>query len=98
MQFIMDMVHDNPGDKRFETSFRKPEKLVDFGYNTQVFRRNNTTITFEKLGENFFCGEEAKLWLENMTRLSVNEFFPAHKAGLMTMFYIDLFVLNGAMC
>lgn len=93
MQFIMDMVHDNPGDVRFKTAFRSPEKLLDYGYNTQVFRQNNTTVTFAKLGEDFFCDKDAKSWLDNMTKLSVEEIFPAHKAGLMTMCHIDLFVL-----
>ena len=48
MKFIMDMVHDNPGQERFKTEFRKPEKLLDFGYNTQVFRQNNTTVKFDR--------------------------------------------------
>lgn len=93
MKFIMDMVHDNPGQERFKTEFRKPEKLLDFGYNTQVFRQNNTTVTFDRLGEDFFCEEGGHEWLEKMTKLSVDEIFPAHEAGLMTMCHIDLFVL-----
>ena len=63
MKFIMDMVHDNPGQERFKTEFRKPEKLLDFGYNTQVFRQNNTTVTFDRLGEDFFCEEGGHEWL-----------------------------------
>lgn len=93
MQFIMDMVHDNPGEERTKTVFRSPEKLIEFGYNTQVFRQNNATITFDILGEDFFDSNEAKKWLENMTKRSMDEIIPAHEAGLMTMCHIDLFVL-----
>ena len=34
MEFIMDMVHNNPGEPRTETIFRNPETLVEYGYNT----------------------------------------------------------------
>lgn len=34
MQMIMDMVHDNPGEKRFQTIFRDPKMLAKLGYNT----------------------------------------------------------------
>lgn len=93
MKFIMDMVHDNPGEPRFNTSFRNPEKLVSYGYNTQVFRQNNTTVTFETLNKDFFTEEGAGEWLANMQKISEDEILPAHEAGLMTMCHIDLFVL-----
>lgn len=92
MKFIMDMVHDNPGEPRFETKFRNPKTLVDFGFNTQVFRQNNTAISFEKMGNDFF-DEEGKKWLCNMQRISREETFNAHDNGLMSMCHIDLFVL-----
>ena len=58
----MDMVHDNPGEPRFTTKFRDPKTLVDFGFNTQVFRQNNTAVSFEKLGDDFF-DDDGKKWL-----------------------------------
>ena len=42
MQFIMDMVHDNPGEARCKTAFRNPEKLIGYAFNTQVFKHNDT--------------------------------------------------------
>ena len=92
MKFIMDMVHDNPGEARFITGFRDPGTLVDFGFNTQVFRQNNTAVSFGKLGGDFF-DESGKKWLQNMQRISREEIFGAHGKGLMTMCHIDLFVL-----
>lgn len=92
MKFIMDMVHDNPGEPRFVTKFRNPKTLIDFGFNTQVFRQNNTSVSFEKLGDTFF-DSAGKEWLSNMQSISRKEIFDAHNSGLNTMCHIDLFVL-----
>ena len=92
MQFIMDMVHDNPGEPRFGTKFRDPQTLLDFGFNTQVFRQNNTAVSFGKLRHDFF-DENGKKWLQKMQRISHDEIFGAHEAGLLAMCHIDLFVL-----
>ncbi len=93
MKFIMDMVHDNPGEERFKTEFRNPEKLVEYGYNTQVFKHSNTIVDFSCYGEDFFPTVESKEWLKNMTHIVEQEFSNAKVAGLMTMSHIDLFVL-----
>lgn len=92
MQFIMDMVHDNPGEARCKTAFRSPEKLIGYGFNTQVFKHNDTTMTFDKLGD-FFTQPGAREWLSEAVKISDNEIFPAHEKGLMTMCHMDLFVL-----
>ncbi len=93
MKFIMDMVHDNPGEERFNTSFRNPEKLIEYGFNTQVFKHNNTTVTLKVLGEDFFSEPGGHEWLSKMENIAYNEHNSAHKEGLMTMCHIDLFVL-----
>ena len=93
MEFIMDMVHDNPGEQRFITEFRNPEKLLKYGYNTQVFKHANTVISFDYDGEDFFPSKEGKLWFSNMTAIVEKELYGAKKSGLMTMSHIDLFVL-----
>lgn len=89
----MDMVHDNPGEKRTETMFRNPETLRSYGYNTQVFKHFNTIAVFSKLGEDYFPTEESRDWLETMRKIVSNELFYAKQAGLMAMSHIDLFVL-----
>lgn len=93
MQFIMDMVHDNPGEERFKTEFRNPKKLLEYGYNTQVFKHANTVIRFDCYGEDFFPTDEGRKWLEDMTATVKKELADAKKCGLMTMSHIDLFVL-----
>lgn len=93
MEFIMDMVHDNPGEKRTETIFRNPETLVEYGYNTQVFKHLNTIARFEELDGDFFPTQKSKKWLEDMTSVVSKEIYDAKESGLMTMSHIDLFVL-----
>lgn len=89
----MDMVHDNPGEKPFETAFRKPEKLIEYGYNTQVFRYFATTAAFKKMNEDFFVEHEGKKWLSSVREKAFLEATAAHDAGLMTLCHMDLFVL-----
>lgn len=93
MKFIMDMVHDNPGEKPFDTAFRNPEKLVKYGYNTQVYRYFATTASFEKMGGDFFAEEGGRKWLEQMQKKAEKEVNAAHSAGLMALTHMDLFVL-----
>lgn len=97
MELIMDMVHDNPGEERTETIFRNPEVLIEYGYNTQVFKHFNTIATFEKLGYDFFPSAQSKVWLNKMTEIIEKELYSAKKSGLMVMSHIDLFVLPEAL-
>lgn len=93
MKLLMDMVHDNPGEERTKTAFRNPEKLLEYGYNTQVFKHNDTTVSFEKLNKDYFSEPGGHEWLKEMTGYSEEEIFSSHDAGLMTMCHTDLFVL-----
>ena len=54
---LLDMVHDNPGEEPFETSFRDPNKLISYGYDVQVFKHINCIIRFDKLGLDLFPKE-----------------------------------------
>lgn len=93
MKFVMDMVHDNPGEKPFDTAFRKPEKLIEYGYNTQVYRYFATTVPFQTMEDDFFDTKEAKDWLKTKQEKALAESMAAHEAGLKTMCHMDLFVL-----
>ena len=92
MNFVMDMVHYNPGEKPFDTEFTQPEKLIKYGYNTQVYRYIATAVSFEKMGGTFF-DKDGQEWLEQMQCKADKEINAAHNAGLMTMTHMDLFVL-----
>ena len=93
IEFVMDMVHDNPGEKPFDTAFRRPEKLIEYGYNTQVYRYFATAVSFQTMGDDFFDTKEAKEWLVAKQENALAESMIAHKAGLLTMCHMDLFVL-----
>lgn len=93
MQFIINMVHDNPGEPPFCTEFRKPKKSIEYGFNTQVFRYCGTTVSLKKMGEDFFESDQEKEWLRTEQQRAGIEVSAAHKAGLMTMTHMDLFVL-----
>ena len=44
MEFIMDMVHHNPGEAPTETAFLNPVKLREYGYRAQVFKHINRDL------------------------------------------------------
>ena len=80
MKLLMDMVHDNPGEERTKTAFRNPGKLSEYGYNTQVFKHNDATVSFEKLNKDYFSEPGGHEWLKEMTGYSEEEIFSAHKS------------------
>lgn len=92
-KFVMDMIHDNPGERPFDTAFRKPEKLIEYGFNTQVYKYFDTTVPFTTLNDDLFDTKEARDWLEEKQKEAREKVMAAHEAGLMTMCHVDLFVL-----
>ncbi len=92
MEFIMDMVHHNPGEAPFKSKFLNPKLLKSYGYNSQVFKHINTAVDFSALGE-FFVGEDEKKWINNI-QSEIHSQISAAKSENMNIFYhIDLFVL-----
>lgn len=94
MQFRMSMVHNNPGEPPFDTAFNNPQKVLDYGYNGQVFKHINTVVTLDEMGLDLFpAGSEDRKWLENFRESLVGEMQAAKAAGLQVYYHIDLFVL-----
>lgn len=97
MEFLMDMVHHNPGEKPFDTSFLEPKKLKSYGYNAQVFKHINTALTLEKYDSELWKDKpEAKAWMENWAAGITAEIKKAKQEGLKVYYHIDLFVLPKA--
>lgn len=97
MEFIMDMVHHNPGEAPFETNFLKPEKLREYGYNAQVFKHINTAVNFLKYDEHLFDeSPEAMEWIKCLKEKIRKEIQKAKTEGLKVYYHIDLFVLPKA--
>ena len=94
MEFIMDMVHHNPGEAPTKTKFLNPEFLKEFGYNSQVFKHINTAVDFD------VCNAEQrrdnsieKEWFDNIKSQIHGEINAAKESGLQIFYHIDLFVL-----
>ncbi len=94
MDLRLSMVHNNPGEKPFDTKFHNPSVLREYGYNGQVFKHINTVISFESLGLNLFPqGSKEREWLDDFSLGIKNEIKLAKSEGLSTFYHIDLFVL-----
>ncbi len=93
MEFIMDMVHHNPGEAPFDTAFLNPEKLVSYGYNAQVFKHINTAVTFLEYDSTLFDNDpEALEWINKLGEGITQEIKRARACGLKLYYHIDLFL------
>lgn len=93
MKAVFNMVHNNPGEPEFSTSFDKPQKLKKYGYNGQVFTHIHTTVSYEDSGYDVFpkdSVEEAWL-LENQMKWR-ERIRDARETGISILSHIDLFV------
>ena len=94
MQFILDMVHHNPGEPPTQTAFLDPAHLAAYGFNGQVFKHINCLATFEKLGVDVFpAGSPDRQWLDRFRAPIEREIAAAKAHGLSVFYHLDLFVL-----
>ena len=94
MEFIMDMVHHNPGEAPTKTKFLNPEFLKEFGYNSQVFKHINTAVDFDVCNaEQRRDNGDEREWFDNIKNQIHGETDAAKKNGLRIFYHIDLFVL-----
>ncbi len=97
MEFIMDMVHHNPGEAPFDTAFLNPEKLCEYGYNSQVFKHINTAVTFLDYDSTVFDNDpDALAWIDELGKNITLEIKKARACGLKLYYHIDLFLLPKA--
>lgn len=94
MRYVLDMVHHNPGEKLFETSFQNPEKLASYGYNGQVFKHINCAVFLEEYDSQLWEGrEEERKFVENLSAQITAQNKRTKEVGLQLFYHIDLFVL-----
>lgn len=93
MEFVMDMVHHNPGENPTKTKFLSPDVLKDYGYNAQVFKHINTAIPFSKYDSEIVLNTEETAWFRTMQDGIKREISNAKHYGLKVYYHIDLFVL-----
>ncbi len=95
--FVLDMVHNNPGEPLTVTSFNNPEFLKKNGYTGKVmndFTFAHAAITFDQLNKNIFPENSAeRKWVNDAAARVKKNIAAAHAAGIKIYYFTDLIVL-----
>lgn len=96
-KYILDMVHNNPGEPLTNTVFNDPKYLVNNQFTGQVindFTFAHAAITFDELNPQIFPkGSKERLWVENSANKIRENINKAHKAGIKVYYFTDIIVL-----
>jgi hypothetical protein len=95
LRFLLDMVHDNPGEKPFDTKFNDPTVLKEWGYNGQVIKTfPQTALTYEAFDPTLVPeGSPERAWAEKYGKV-VDERITAAKACALPVFnFTDMLVV-----
>lgn len=95
--YLLDMVHNNPGEPLTQTAYNDPVFLKQQGYNGQVindFTFAHAAITFDSLNPDIFPrGSKERAWvLQAADRVRAN-IKRAHAAGEKCYYFTDIIVL-----
>ena len=97
MPYILDMVHNNPGEPLTVTAFNKPIYLKEKGYTGKVvneFTFVHAAITFDKLNPQIFpIGSKEREWVFNAAEKIKANIKAAHAAGIKVYYFTDIIVL-----
>ena len=95
--YILDMVHNNPGESLTNSVFNDPIYLVNNQFTGQVindFTFAHAAVTFDKLNPLIFPkGSKERLWVENSAKKIRENIASAHKAGIKIYYFTDIIVL-----
>ena len=96
-QFIMDMVHHNPGETLAKSAFTNPEYVKQSGFNVQVmndFIFPTAAVPFDSFDPTIFPkGSKDREWLDAATLQIQNNIKAAHAAGIKVFYFTDIVVL-----
>ena len=97
-RFVLDMVHDNPGELPQESSFRNPRRLADWGYNGQVIEAGaDSCETFAAIDPAIMPkGDDVRLWIEQRAKSLEQLAEKAHAANLKAYAWMQFVVLPKA--
>ena len=97
MPYILDMVHNNPGEPLTVTAFNNPVFLKEKGYTGKVvneFTFVHSAITFDKLNPQIFpVGSKEREWVLNAAKNIRENIKAAHAAGIKVYYFTDIIVL-----
>jgi len=95
--YILDMVHNNPGEPLTVTAFSNPVYLKEKGYTGQVmndFTFAHAAITFDKLNPQIFPqGSKEREWVMKAADRVRRNIKAAHAAGIKVYYFTDIIVL-----
>ncbi len=95
--YILDMVHNNPGESLTNSVFNDPIYLFNNQFTGQVindFTFAHAALTFDKLNPLIFPkGSKERLWVENSAKKIRENIDRAHKAGIKIYYFTDIIVL-----
>jgi hypothetical protein len=95
--YVLDMVHNNPGEALTQSAFNNPKFLKQHGYTGQVmndFTFAHAAITFDKFDKRIFpIGSKERAWvMQAADRVRAN-IKAAHAAGIKVYYFTDIIVL-----
>jgi len=92
--YLLDMVHHNPGEAPFQSRFTDPGELAALGYTGQVVKHLNACVPLGCGAEIEFPGtNEEEVWLAAASAERDAEIAAAKRAGISIFYHVDLFVL-----
>lgn len=97
--FVLDMVHNNPGETPQPTAFRDPQKLAQWGYNGQVIEAQAEACeTFDAVARDVLPkGSEAQQWINAHAQNLEEKAKRAHAAGIKAYAWFQCVVLPKAL-
>lgn len=99
LPMIFNMIHDNPGEKPFDTKYRDPAVLKDLGYTGKVMKTfPQAALTYSAFDPEIMPeGSPARIWAEAYGK-SVDEQIAAAKAAGMPIYnFTDVLVVPDAL-
>jgi hypothetical protein len=99
-EFILNMVHHNPGEPKTESAFRDPHHLFRNGYNGQVtISLLEAAVTFDSLDPEIFPKDSpSRHWVDKLAASIEHELKAAHKAGIKLYPFTQIILLPKSLC
>ncbi len=96
-EFMIDMVHHNPGEPLTTSAFNSPAYLKKNGFIGQVmndFIFVHAAITYNKFDSTIFLkGTKERIWVEAAAKKIKANIIAAKKAGIKVYYFTDIIVL-----
>ena len=95
LRFIFNMIHDNPGEKHFETKYRDPAVVKALGYTGQVMKTfPQTALTYDAFDPEVMPkGSPERAWAEEYGKTVDRQIAAAKAAGMPIYNFTDVLVV-----